>query len=251
MGFGFAGLGALLTGGSVASATAKASGGDAKVFGTKPKVADFKPVDLMVEQKRAVDSNLANAADIDRLLNSILPGYTEMLAQGSKNTLSLLHGEVPDDVKDQVQRNSAYQSLIGGYAGTGMSKALSARDFGRTSLDMMTLGTNSAQLWERIASEARQPYQITTAGQAGVTAENNRGIQNTQQLKFNVAAAPDPAAAGKFGIDSALGMKLLSFGMGAAGGAIGGAGGAAGASAGTSTSGNPSGYTNYTGWGLG
>lgn len=214
-GFGLAGIGAFLSGGDVAGATADTLGGDDAVFGTKPLVAPFTPVDLAAEQARAVGGNITNMAEIDRLLESILPGYREMLTQGSKNTLSMLHGEVPGDLQDKVRRNSAYQSLIGGYSGSGMSKALTARDFGLTSLDMMREGTNTAQLWSKMATGTVAPFMVNTAQQAEVTAANNLGLQNQLQYQFNVNAAPDPAAAAKYAINSAIGMKMLDFGIAA------------------------------------
>lgn len=227
MSFGLTGIGALLTGGDIAGDTADIYGQDA-VFGGKPEVAEFVPVDLAAEQARAVGGNIGNLAEIDKLLEAILPGYREMLTQGSKNTLALLHGEIPGDVQEKVRRDSAYQSLIGGYAGSGMAKALTARDFGLTSLDLMNRGENAAQNWSRMATGTAAPFMITPGQQAEVTAANNMGLQNTRQFQFNVDAAPDPAAAAKYAINSAIGMKLLDFGMGAAGGAMGGAGAAGG-----------------------
>lgn len=202
-------------------------GGPDKVFGTKPKVADFTPVDLGAEQNKVTSTNLDNADSIMAMLDKFVPGFTDMIKQGTDNSLSMLKGEIPQDVQDQVQRTDAFQSLMGGFAGTGMSHALSARDFGRTSLDMIQAGTNSAQLWSKLAETSYSPFILNTSQQAGTTAANNAGQQAHDQFQFNVDAAPDPGALGTFNLDTALGMKMLDFGMGAAGGAIGGAGGAA------------------------
>lgn len=243
-GFGFSGLGALFSGGSVAGATTGASGGNAAVWGTKPKTAEFLPTDLTEEQQKALAGNLSNADQIEGLLNRLVPGWSESLKQGTSNSLALLRGEIPKDVQEQVMRTAAYKSLSGGFGGSGMSKALTARDFGRTSLDLQQVGANSAQQWAKTAETAYSPWLSSGAEQAGATRTNNAGQQAYQQQVFNVAAAPDPAAAGKFAIDSAIGMQLLSFGMGAAGGAMGGAGGAAAAGGGGS-----GGIYNYAGQG--
>jgi len=216
-----------MTGGSVADATTKASGGNAKVHGKKAQVAAYTPLDLTEEQRKALEGNMSNADSIEALLNRMVPGWSEMLKQGTGNAASLLRGEIPKDVQQQVLRSNAFQALQGGYAGSGMSKALTARDLGRTSLDMQGLGNNAAQQWSKLAQTSYSPFMIDTAMQANTTAANNAGIQQQKQREFNVEAAPDPAAAAKFAIDSAIGMQLLSFGMGAAGGAMAGGGGAA------------------------
>lgn len=188
------------------------AGGQDKVFGTKPKVADFTPTDLATEQQRAIDTNVSNSADLDRMLNSIIPGYTDMQAQGTKNTLSELRGEIPMDVQDKIRRDSAFQSLIGGYAGSGMSRALTARDLGRTSLDLTQMGENSAQKWTSMARETAAPWLISSAQQAASTTANNLGTQNQEQYQFNVDAAPDPGAAGKFNTIATIGGAAASFG---------------------------------------
>lgn len=203
-------------------------GGPDKVFGTKPDVAPFVPVNLSDETGKAVAADLANLPDISALLDKVIPGFSDLLAQGTANTASELRGELPADVAAQVQRSSAYRALQGGYAGTGMSHALAARDLGRTSLDLTQLGNNSAQLWSNLAEQAYSPFTISTGQQAGTTAANNAGTQANKQFQFNVNAAPDPGALGTFNVDAALGQQLLSFGLGAAGGAIGGGGGGGG-----------------------
>lgn len=200
-------------------------GGPDAVFGQKPQVADFTPTNLSDETGKAVDANTANYDSISALLNKIIPGFSDILQQGSSNTLSELQGQLPADVQAQVQRSSAFQSLMGGFSGTGMAKGLTARDLGRTSLDLTTMGNNSAQVWSKLAEEAYSPFTVSTAEQAGTTAANNAGAQANQQFKYNVAAAPDPGAAGIFNVDAALGQQMLSFGMAAAGGGIGGGGG--------------------------
>lgn len=191
------------------------------VFGKKPQVAPYTPVDLGAETGKAVDANLSNYDSISALLNKVYPGFSDILKQGSDNTLSELRGELPADVQGQIQRSSAFQSLMGGYSGTGMASANTARNLGRTSLDLTTLGTNSAQLWAKLAEDASSPFIVSTAEQAGTTAANNAGQQATDQLKFNVEAAPDPAAAGLFNYDTAQNQKLLALLASQAGGFAG------------------------------
>lgn len=207
-------------------AISDAGGGD-KVFGTKPGVAEFTPTDLSAETGRAVRGNLANMSEIQALLERILPGYKNIVGQDSKNIQSLLRGEIPADVQAAIQRSSAHRSLQGGYGGSGMSKALTARDLGRTSLDLMERGGNAAQRWMQGTQNSVAPFIVTTAQQAAQTERNNLYTQATEQHKMNVLAAPDPGAAGQFNLQTALGSQAMSFGMGSAMQGMGGGSAAA------------------------
>jgi hypothetical protein len=202
-----------------------AAGGGASVFGTKPGVADYTPTDLGVEAKKATTENLANMPEIEALLNKILPGYTDMVKEGSKSTLSLLRGEVPQDVQDQIRRNSAFQSLSSGFGGSGMSKNLTARDLGLTSLDLIGKGENSAQRWAGLTEGAVSPFSVTAKEQGDQTMKNNLYKQATEQFRNNVLAAPDPASAGLFNTIATIGGTAASLGIGSALGAMGGRGG--------------------------
>lgn len=208
--------------GWMANAAIEGSGGGDKVFGTKPKVAPYKETDLGEEAGRATKSNIKNMDDIMALLEKIQPGYGEMLRTGSKNTLSLLRGEIPEDVQRAVKRSSAFRSLSGGFAGSGMSKALTARDFGRTSMDLMQAGENSAQRWMGMSQGSVKPFIVTAPDQAEATFKNNLYKQATEQFQFNTDAAPDPSAAGLYNMRVALGMSAMSMGMGSLAGAGGG-----------------------------
>lgn len=222
-------------------------GGPDKVFGKKPKVAPFVPVDLGDEESKALQANLDNADSLMAMLDKLIPGFSDMIKQGMDTSASLMRGEIPQDVQDQIMSESAFKSLMGGYGGSQMGSALTARDLVRTSLDLMQAGANSAQMWTKLAESSADPFIIKTMEQAGTTAANNAGTQANKQFEYNVKAAPDPGALGTFNLDTALGMQMLSFGMGAAGGAIGGAGGAA-AAAGGANNVQPSGYyTNASG----
>lgn len=174
-----------------------------EIFGRRPTVAPYIPTDLSVEQGKAAASNLANADQIEAFLNRITPGWSEMLKAGSANTLDLLHGNIPQDVQDQIYRSSAFKSLSGGFQGSPMSRALTARDFGKTSLDLQQQGANAAQQWSSIAQGAFKPYAITTEDQVGAAFANAAGQQATAQHAANVAAAPNPAAAGLFNVNTA------------------------------------------------
>ncbi len=93
---------------------------------------------------------------LQMLLNNAMPGWQQFFSgmQGTlgqmqdiwgqmrPNVTSMLAGQVPQDVQDQIRRNAAFTSLMGGSAaaGTGATGAITARDLGLTSLDLTEKG---------------------------------------------------------------------------------------------------------------
>lgn len=219
-------------------------GDEANIFGQRPDVAPFTPTNLTDEQRAAAQGNLSNADSIMSMLDRFVPGFTDLVRQGTSNAASELRGEIPQDVQNQVLRSTAFQSLLGGFSGTDMGHALTARDLGRTSLDLTQMGNNSAQMWSKIAEGSYSPFMINTMQQAGTTAANNAGTQQNQQFRYNVAASPDPGAAGNYNLQVALGMKAASIGTSMLGGGMGGGGGS-GAGGATGGYGSSYGGGNY------
>lgn len=84
--------------------------------------------------------NQFNQAELERLLERSIPGYREAQAQRTGTSMSLMRGELPPDVEEAVFRRSAGRAVGGGFAGSLAGRNLTARDLGRTSLDLMNLG---------------------------------------------------------------------------------------------------------------
>lgn len=216
------------------------------VFGAAPKVAQYKPVDFTKEQLRATEGNIENFPEFARLgdlyskylsnnIEKLLPGYGETLKSGQKITQSLLdasapllRGEIPQDVKDQVMRSSAYQSLSGGFSGSQMAHALTARDLGLTSLNLKDKGAqlalaggNSAQQWSKLAGELMfnpSSMFVTPQQRAELDYKNNIAKQATKQFQYNVDAAPNPVAKGISDTIINLVGAYLGAGKGGSGG---------------------------------
>ncbi len=241
------------------------------VFGSKPAVAPYTPTDFSAEQTKALTENIGAFPDITQLgdlyqqymlggLNAQIPGFSNILASGGKTTQEmldaaapLLRGEIPQDVQDQVQRSTAYQSLMSGTAGSGMSRALTARDLGLTSLgleqqgaQLATEGGNAAQRWAGLAEGTMlnpSSMLITPQQQAALTMQNNLYKQSTQQYANNVAASPDPVAKGISDTIMSLVGAYLGHGMG--GGQSGGGGGGATGGGGTPGGAGVASYQNF------
>lgn len=234
------------------------------ITGSKPQIADYEPIDLSEEQLKAITANIENFPQFEQLGNlyqqfmlsqyeSAIPGFRDILAMGGETTKQMLGvskeylaGEIPKDVQEAVQRSSAFQSLMGGTAGSGMSRALTARDFGLTSMNLIQQGAglagqagNAAQRWASLAQAGGpQGILVSTEQQKNLDMQQALIKQATQQTKYNVAAAPDP------------GWKHLSdivYGLTAAylGGGRGGGGGLPAGNAAATDAAGPSAAVNY------
>jgi hypothetical protein len=215
------------------------------VFGQKPEVAPFLPTDPLAELSVLLGGEIRDWPQIEQLSNmyqsymfsaleEAVPGFRDILKQGGIDTEALLkeadpliHGQIPEDVAGEVMRSSAFQSLGAGTLGAPIGTALTARDLGRTSLDLMTQGANllgsagnAAQRWAGLAgstilnpsTQLYSPEWFST-----FMAQQRAAQQATKQLGYNVAAAPDPAAAGISGTLMNLLGAYLGHGMGGGG----------------------------------
>jgi hypothetical protein len=100
--------------------------------------------------------NYENMSQLQSLLGQAMPGYQQFFSglqgmipgmQATQTNMmnqanQLMTGQVPQDVQQQIQRNAAFTSLMGGSAGagTGATGAITARDLGLTSLQLMGQG---------------------------------------------------------------------------------------------------------------
>lgn len=194
------------------------------VFGSKPQVAPYVPTSLTEEQQNAISANITSFPDISKLgqqyqdylvgeYQKLLPGFSDILKSGGQTTqemldqsASLLKGEIPQDVQDQIQRSTAYQSLGAGISGSPMARALTARDLGTTSLNLINQGANlqaqagnAFQRWTGIAGQTimnPSSSMITPQQQYAAQLQNRLYKQQSQQYKYNIEAAPDPVAKG-------------------------------------------------------
>lgn len=215
------------------------------IHGRKPEVAPFIPTDPLEMLKKLLTGEIKDWPQIQALgdlyqnymvsgIENLFPNFSEVLGLGGADTQSLLSeaaplikGELPEDVKSQVLRSSAFQNLMGG-GGDQFLQSLQGRDLGLTSLDLMKQGAgmleaggNAAQRWAGLASgtmmnPGSQLY--SPEWYSEFIAKQNAAKQATKQMQFNVDAAPDPAWADR----AAMFANILGM---AAGGGMGGGGG--------------------------
>lgn len=188
-----------------------------QVFGSKPKVAPYTPTLLPEEQIKSILANISAFPEIDQLgnlyeqymtnafdqagfpLQDILQGGEQMVKTMEGQAQQFLEGKIPQDVQDQLRRQDALTSLLSG--GPGGASALTSRDLGLTSLNLINQGAalagqagNAAQRWAGLASGlimSPSGMMITPQQQAAMTMQNNLYQQATKQFGYNVAAAPN------------------------------------------------------------
>lgn len=171
--------------------------------------------------------NAFNRAQLLESLGIQIPGYQEGQAQRTQNAMSLLRGELPPDLASQIQRNTASKALTGGYAGSQAARNLTARDLGRTSLDLQQAGNQQfSNIIGTTPMAQMANYEFTPQMIANLRAEERAKKQAGLLGSYNMASAG--------GVTSqylgSLGSGLTNLGFGALG--QGGFGG--GASGGSS-----------------
>lgn len=78
-----------------------------------------------------------------------LPGYASMVGQRSENTQSMLKGQLPQDVVNQITQRAAERGIGSGVSGSNNSNSALLSALGLSSLDLM--GKGSQQLTQSIA----------------------------------------------------------------------------------------------------
>ena len=231
------GLGAALLGSAAISAGGSLLGG---LFGgKKPKIPELKPIDFAKEQQAAIRQNIAaiepatelaqrttqaEQTQLESQLRRAIPGYDQLVQQASKNIGAALAGEISPEVSAQVQRSAAGRALMGGYAGTGAGRALTARDLGLTSMQLQNQGLAQAQnfIQQQRTFGMVQPFSvssmfITPAQRIGAIQEQQARQYGRDVTAAQVAAAPSPfqqsVGTALSNVGNIAGGALMQYGM--------------------------------------
>lgn len=230
-------------------------GGAINAFGSKPQVPGLPAIRPGEVQGETITENLAALPEAEKLagavnvarrregrraLDASVPGARGILEKGTQQIASMIRGEIPDDVSQQVQQFANERAFSGGFGGSGLARNLTARDLGLTSLNLTQSGISSAQQWISGAMQLSQPggfFDVSsmffTPSERLSFEERERAAQFNRNLLFEqVKAAPDPATAALgreidrfFNTAASTGMMAAGGGMGGGGGMMGGMGG--------------------------
>jgi hypothetical protein len=161
------------------------------------------------EQASATNAFMNNAAIQPYIAN--LPGYANMVGKRSENTLSMLGGNLPQDVQNQIAQRAAERGVGGGSGpASPNSNAALLQALGLSSYDMQKQG--SAELSRSIADtpvpELINPwglYEKTTLGNQELAAAQ-QGLGSTMPKSggsYSYTSAP-----GGFGASSGIGWGI-------------------------------------------
>ncbi len=157
---------------------------------------------------QGLNTQIAQQAALPYQLN--LPNYGAMTGQSSQNILSLLQGQVPQDVANQLAQIASERGVATGSIGSPNANTALLRSLGLTSLGLTQQGES-----ELTGAVGRTPTgQQFNPASFLVTPQQQ---QESQYLANLLAAAPDPTQAANAQLQNML--AGLGFGM------LGGGGG--------------------------
>lgn len=173
----------------------------------EPKIPKLKPINVGQVQQQTIAGNTAalpaatefagqvDQSNLDRWLKGIkfaLPDFESIRSTVSQNIASMVRGEIPTSDRNQLLLRDAAKAYGGGYSGSGMHGALTARDLGRTELDIRLGGQNAFASWMK-ALDAPSPIDMSqmflTATQGIDYAYKEREQQFQRDYVSNVTSA--------------------------------------------------------------
>lgn len=239
-------LGGWFTWGAIAGA-AIAVGGSLLTKPKAPGAAQYTPIDVQAEQKKAIQGNLDNQSSIEQLLGrgnafnqqqaislqeQAMPGYTQLAGALTNRATTLAEHpyDVPQEVQDNLTRLAAERGISAGTRG----------QFNDFSL-LRDLGVNQLQYGQQALGQAQQisgvlaaiapkvnpmsPLSFYLTPQQAISSQTNN---NTQQQAIAQGGLNTNAAATNAGNADLWGSlsKIAGLYLGGSGGGSGAAAGA-------------------------
>ena len=207
-----------------------------ELYGRKPELPQMPTVSAQESQRKALQGNLDNMGlmtslgsnvnqftrdEIGRMREAATPGFSRIQDLGTRTVESMMRGELPTDVSNLLQRNSAARSLAGGYGGSGMQRSLNLRDLGLTSLDMTQKGLSSAMNWLQVMEAPYKDKEFNIASmmftptqQAAFDVEERDKRYQWSWMNEQLQSMSDPTTRGLWNFGSSLGGAIGSPGPG-------------------------------------
>ncbi len=216
------------------------------LFGKNVQLPEWQQLDLGTEQKKAISGNVASLPaaealttsantfsidEINRMLSSTIPGYSGIASDVSKNISSWLKGVIPTDEADRIQNLTASRTMGRGTAGSGMANAELGRNYGLSTLDLVSKGITSAQSWISQMASIYEPAMMNVSSMFVTPTQQATFDTNERDTKWQydylaaqMQAMPDATLTGIVRNIGAT-IKGAMGGMGSMGGGSGSSGG--------------------------
>jgi len=179
--------------------------------------AQYTEAESLMPRAQQLESkrNQFNVAELNKMLETSIPGYATAQGLRTNNAMAKLRGEIPLDVQQQLARSSAARSLEGGYGGSGMARNLTARDLGLTSLNLTGQGAQEFAGILGSTPMARQADFVMTPEEIAAM----RAQERAMKMQASFAAEQQPGKSAVWGkqlqtVGDTVGMGGLNAGMG-------------------------------------
>lgn len=116
--------------------------GDSQTKAVNTNAQNFGAISSLASQY-----NTAQQAELQKMMESAVPGYSSIKGAVSKNIESMLAGEIPESDRAAQQLKSVSQGFGLGTTSRSAMGNLVARDLGLSQLSLMNQGLSSAQSW--------------------------------------------------------------------------------------------------------
>ena len=191
------------------------------VWGSVPQWAPYQPVDPTYSQSAAIMGNfdnLPNSIDLSNRVNSSIwqndLNRVRVLTPGYDQSVANLSAEIGARLQGQTTLGDTWSNLISDRAevsaalGTpGTQQPALAKDLGLKQHDLFNSGASMFTQWLDTANQSispisnqMRPQQMMFSPQERLSADLQQAqlVQQSNQSGFNLAAMPDPSAAGPF-----------------------------------------------------
>ena len=198
------------------------------IFGDKPTVPGFKPVDYDEQTRKAVAGNRAivgeaglaareaqaeDQATLEQGLRRAIKDYDALVTSERSVIGDMLEGNLPEAMRRRMQDRSVRLGMVGSQAG----EAASAYDLGLTELDMVRMGMDYAARYKQQQAATGMAKTSSVLGMFSTPQQRVAHQTSERNLQFQrdvyaskVAAAPDPVASGLFN----TGMTFAGWSVG-------------------------------------
>lgn len=201
---------------------------------TKGNIANFNDASTL-----AGKTNTFNSDQLLAMMNKMVPGFSALQNQRTQLAADRMAGKISPDVANAVWSSSAGRALGLGIGGSGAGRNLTARDLGRTSLDLQDSG---AKMTSDIFSSTPRPglfdlgsMNLTPAQRISAAFTNNENLYSSAMQQAFGKTTPGATAVWANYLKS-QGSQLTGAGIGSMG--MGGDTTGAGAGAGPGGSAN-------------
>lgn len=158
--------------------------------------------------KLAGQTNQINLDNLNELYRQVFPKRDAINKNIVGGIESRSRGEIPEDVSNAVSNSSAVKALAGGFGGSGMHRNLTARDLGMTSYGMQREAQGDMDSFMNTLMRTSMPQSADVRDYAINPEQRTQNEWDQDWLKSQVASAPDPGVAGRFGSELGL-LKSL------------------------------------------